>query len=182
MTRATLTLLRHAKSSWKNQHQSDHERPLNNRGNRDAPDMAARLVQRDSIPSLILCSSAQRTRDTAAHLLEVFGEPSPDIHYVDALYLASPGTMLELLEQVADNIDHVMVIAHNPGIEDLSAELQGGLPDIMPTAAIRQFSCHSINGLRQQLRASGKQDHEASKDNAQAIELVYTDYPKSTAT
>lgn len=175
MTRATLTLLRHAKSSW-SQQQSDHDRPLNSRGNRDAPDMGKRLVERNSLPALILCSSAQRTRETAAHLLGIFGGETPQIQYDNALYLASPETILTALEHVPESIHHVMVIAHNPGIEDLSAELQGVQEDIMPTAAIRQFLCASISGLRQQMQATRKQN---VADNASTIELIYSDYPKS---
>jgi len=181
MTNATLTLLRHAKSSWNNQQQADHDRPLNKRGNRDAPDMAHRLVANNSIPSLILCSSARRTRETAAHLLDVFGEPSPEIYYDEALYLASPHSILAALEQVPDNIRHVMVIAHNPGIEDLSAELQGISMDTMPTAAIRQFVCPSISGLRKQLRDINTGGLQGDNTNAAGIRLIFSDYPKSVA-
>lgn len=175
VTLATLTLLRHAKSSWNDQKLSDHDRPLNNRGHGDAPDMAKRLVERDSIPALILCSSAQRTRDTAAHLLSVFGDPAPDIHYDKSLYLASPDTILAALDQVPDDIKHVMVLAHNPGIEELSAELQGIMTDTMPTAAIRQFTCSSISALRQQLADTTESETDGKTD----IKLIYSDYPKN---
>lgn len=177
MSRSILTLLRHAKSSWNNHQQSDHDRPLNERGNRDAPDMARRLVDRDSIPALILCSTAQRTRDTAKHLLSVFGEPSPAITFDDALYLGSPDKLLEALENVPDNIQHVMIIAHNPGIEDLSAILQSCASDTMPTAAIRQFSCPSFSGLKKQLALSVIRPLQADKTNS--IDLIYSDHPKS---
>ncbi|MFK7860918.1 MAG: histidine phosphatase family protein [Granulosicoccus sp.] len=174
MPHSILTLLRHAKSSWNVQQQPDHERPLNKRGIRDAPEMAERLMARDSIPTLILCSSAQRTRETAIYVLSTFGDLSPQIQYLDALYLASADTLLAELEKVPDNISHVMVIAHNPGIEDLSAKLQGIPSDTMPTAAVRQFSCPSISGLMTQLANQG-----AQVDSEQAIKLIHEDYPKS---
>lgn len=173
----TVTLLRHAKSSWADANQSDYDRPLNKRGNNDAPEMARRLVERDAIPGIILSSSAQRTRETTAHLLEVFGTQAPVVQYHEALYLASPGTMLELMETVADK-EHIMLIAHNPGMEDLSAHLQGIVDDTMPTAAIRQFSCTSIAALCKQLRTSDK-DYDPQSDHG--ARLAYSDYPKNIA-
>lgn len=180
MTHSTLTLLRHAKSSWGDRQQEDHERPLNDRGIRDAPEMAERLLARDSIPSLILCSSAQRTRETAVYALSVLGEPSPEIHYDNTLYMASADTLLAALEKVPDEASHVMLIGHNPGIEQLSAMLQGIAADTMPTASIRQFSCNSISGLRAQLATTDTQKISADGPNDANIKLVYSDYPKNT--
>lgn len=171
--------MRHAKSSWKNQHQSDHDRPLNKRGNRDAPDMAQRLLKRASVPEIILCSSAQRTRETTAHLLSVFGENAPKVHYDQALYLASPDTMLAALQDVPDNIRHVMLVAHNPGIEDLSAMLSGSRHDTMPTAAIRQFTCPSLEHLQMFRSATRASDATSSSGTPADIQLVYSDYPKN---
>ena len=162
--------MRHAKSSWQDPGQSDHDRPLNNRGHRDAPVMAARLKQRGDIPTLILSSSSRRTQETTAHLLDVFGEPSPEVRFDKTLYLASPHSMLDLLAELPDTHSHVMVIAHNPGMEELSALLSGSSSDTMPTAAIRQFSCPSFSSL---LQASG------SKDSP--VQLKYSDYPKNPA-
>lgn len=170
--------MRHAKSSWKNQNQSDHDRPLNDRGNRDAPDMAQRLLQHGGAPDIILCSTAQRTRETTAHLLNVFGEFAPQVHYDKALYLASPDTMLAALLLVPVEIRHIMLVAHNPGIEDLSALLSGSSYDTMPTAAIRQFTCSSLAHLQTLRSASHASGATPSEDEAD-IQLVYSDYPKN---
>lgn len=182
MKRTTLTLMRHAKSSWKNQHQSDHDRPLNERGNRDAPDMASRLVARNQIPDLIFCSSAQRTRDTTAHLLSVFGEPAPHVLFNDALYLASPETLLATLHNLSEDITHAMIVAHNPGMEDLSSLLSGHT-DTMPTCAIRQFSCAcSLASLAKIFSTSRARPQSPAGDNALSaldIQLTFSDYPKS---
>lgn len=171
-----ITLMRHAKSSWADADQSDHDRPLNRRGNADAPEMAKRLLKRDSIPSLILCSSAVRTRQTTAHLLDIFGEPVPEVHYLKSMYLASAGTMLDALEATPENTRHILLMAHNPGMEELSAQLQGVADDTMPTAAVRQFSYSSVSDLRRQLRTPVSEFTTAA-DNA--IQLIYTDYPKN---
>ena len=183
MKGTTLTLMRHAKSSWNNQHQKDHDRPLNDRGNRDAPDMAHRLVARNQIPDLILCSSAQRTRETTAHLLSVFGEPAPQVVFSDALYLASPQTLLSALTDVPENIMHVMIVAHNPGMEELSSLLSGSHGDTMPTAAIRQFSCEcSLASLADIFAAGGENTLTTSGGEdfpAATVKPGYSDYPKS---
>ena len=162
--------MRHAKSSWQNPGQSDHDRPLNNRGHRDAPVMAARLKQRGDIPTLILSSSARRTQETTTHLLDVFGVPSPEVRFEKELYLASPHSILDLLAEVPDKHTHVMVIAHNPGMEELSALLSGSSDDTMPTAAIRQFSCPSFSSLS-----------NSSRNEGTAVQLTYSDYPKNPA-
>ena len=183
MKGTTLTLMRHAKSSWNNQHQQDHDRPLNERGNRDAPDMANRLVRRNQIPDLILCSTARRTCETTAHLLCVFGQPAPQVVYNDSLYLASPDTLLSTLSDVPENVLHAMIVAHNPGMEDLSARLTGSHADTMPTAAIRQFSCAcSLASLAELFATGGKSTLSQSLDDALLaadIQLSYSDYPKS---
>ena len=183
MKGTTLTLMRHAKSSWNNQQQKDHDRPLNGRGNRDAPDMAHRLVARNQIPDLILCSTAQRTRETTAHLLSVFGKPAPQVVFHETLYLASPENMLSTLNDVPENILHAMIVAHNPGMEDLSALLSGNHGDTMPTAAIRQFSCAcSLASLAEIFATDGKSTLSPPSGIALSeadIQLSYSDYPKN---
>lgn len=183
MKRMTLTLLRHAKSSWKNQDQTDHDRPLNGRGNRDAPEMAQRLVTRNQIPDLILCSTAQRTRETTAHLLRVFGEPAPQVLFNETLYLASPDTLLAALHDVPETTLHAMIVAHNPGMEDLSSLLSGGYGDTMPTAAIRQFSCACPLASLADLFATGSDSARSTTHStalsAGDIQLIYSDYPKN---
>jgi len=176
VTQATLTLMRHAKSSWQDSAQSDHERPLNPRGRHDAPLMAQRLVERDSIPQLILCSSATRTRETAALLLSAFADASVQIRYEAGLYLASPESMLDMLTSVDDSLKHIMLLAHNPGIEELSASIAGYDTGPMPTASIRQFSCPSLSDLARVIdeRAQGV-------DSSIPVKLVYSDFPKNTS-
>jgi phosphohistidine phosphatase len=134
----TLILMRHAKSDWGDSSLSDHDRPLNQRGQRDAPRMARWLSELDAVPDLILCSSAERTRQTV-DLMTSRWDTSPTITYSQSLYLATPESILRTI--VGDGCDSqvLMVVAHNPGTAHLVCELAGQSIE-MPTAAIAIFS------------------------------------------
>lgn len=177
MSLITLTLMRHAKSSWKQSNQSDHDRELNERGHRDAPVMAKRLFDRGSIPQLILSSSAQRTRQTTEHVLSIFGSTTMEVNFDKSLYLASSGVLLNAILGVPDNINHIMLIGHNPGIEDLSAHLSSQHDDVMPTASIRQFTCQTMDDL--QLAADSLRRTNGMQNGSNPISLNFSDYPKS---
>ncbi len=130
----TLLILRHAKSSWSNMNLSDFERPLNARGKRDAPRMGKLLLQEELIPDLIITSSAERAFSTAeavAMTIDYDGE----IKYTRFLYHAPPEHYLTLLSEVSDEHSLVMVVGHNPGIEDLVMVMTSGW-ERMPTAAL----------------------------------------------
>ena len=95
----TLSLLRHAKSSWNNPAMADRDRPLAMRGIADAPLMGRAMTERGIDPDLVLCSSARRTRDTLALVLPEL-KVEPKVVYEDALYHASAAEMLEMLRGV----------------------------------------------------------------------------------
>jgi phosphohistidine phosphatase SixA len=107
----TLSLLRHAKSSWKIPMLPDHDRPLAARGETDAPLMGKTMTERGIDPDLVLCSSARRTRDTLALVLPEL-KIEPKVVYEDALYHATPAEMLDMLRQVAPGASRVMVVGH----------------------------------------------------------------------
>ena len=174
MENRLLTLVRHAKSSWKTEGQLDHDRPLNDRGNNDAPVMATRLVQRSCIPDLILCSSAKRTLETAAYFLDAFGFNDEKLWVSKNLYLCTPETMLEELAVAEAGHQHVMIIAHNPGLEQLSYRLSAACNPSMPTLGIRHFSCSSLNPL-----PMGKRSQVSTAKTDATIELVFKDFPKN---
>ena len=118
----TLWLLRHAKSSWADAEQSDHERPLNARG-RDAAERVARhLTSRSVRFDRVFCSSAQRTRETAAALSNAL-DGWPGTEFDDSLYLAGPEALLAPVLELPEATRSVLVIAHNPGIAQLAATL-----------------------------------------------------------
>lgn len=130
----TLLLLRHAKSSWANDRLSDFERPLNDRGRHDAPRMGKLLRQRDLVPDRIISSSAKRAAKTA-ELVAAAASYDADIRFTEKLYLAEPEAYIVLARQVEESCGTLMLVGHNPGIEELVAWLTGqGEP--MPTAAL----------------------------------------------
>jgi phosphohistidine phosphatase len=120
----TLLLLRHAKSSWTDSALADHDRPLASRGERAAALMAAHLRAEAIRPALVLCSSARRTRDTLAAVRASF-DASTEIRIEDRLYGAGATEILSLLRAVDPALPSVMVIGHNPGLEDLGTALAG---------------------------------------------------------
>lgn len=133
----TLILLRHAKSSWGNATLGDHDRPLNARGKHDAPRMGRLLVDQDLIPDLIVSSTAVRAADTA-DLVALAAGYEAEIVYTGRLYHAAPETYLELASELSDQVNTVLMVGHNPGIEELVEELSG-YGEHMPTAAMIVF-------------------------------------------
>lgn len=118
----TLYLLRHAKSSWGDKHLDDHDRPLNARGRDAAPRIGAYLREKGLIPTLILCSTAQRARETLGAMLPFLPEDI-EVQFSRGLYLASPEAMLAGLRADGAAAGSVMVIGHNPGMEQLALGL-----------------------------------------------------------
>lgn len=144
----TLSLLRHAKSSWSNPELDDHERPLAKRGAKAIPALAKFIRQEKLKPSLVLCSDAMRTRATLALLLSEMGPPTPRVAYDEALYLAAPDTIRAAIARVDDSDTHVLVVGHNPGLHALALELVGEgdrktlamMAQEFPTGALAVFS------------------------------------------
>jgi len=126
----TLSLLRHAKSSWKNPTLPDRERPLAARGVTDAPMMGRAMTERGIDPELVLCSSARRTADTIALVLPEL-KVEPKVVYEDALYHASPAEMLQMLRDVQPGANRVLMVGHNPEIQALALDLIGAGPKHM---------------------------------------------------
>ena len=133
----TLLVLRHAKSSWKNPETSDHDRPLNRRGKRDAPRMGRLVAARGLRPDVIVSSTAQRARRTADEVAQHSGYEGA-VQLERHLYLASPDEIVDVVRSVAGGARRVMVVGHNPGLEDLVARLAGH-PETLPTAALAEI-------------------------------------------
>lgn len=129
-----LLILRHAKSSWKNEGLTDHERPLNDRGRRDAPRMGALVRDGSFLPDRILCSDAVRARQTALLFREGAGSEIP-LELMHSLYLASPERYYAALGELGPEVGRAMVIGHNPGLEELVTELTGA-HEFVPTACL----------------------------------------------
>jgi phosphohistidine phosphatase len=129
--------MRHAKSSWKDERLGDRERPLNKRGMRDAPRMGELLLEHDLVPDCIISSAATRARQTAALLAEAAGYEG-EIIFDPALYGGASEDFARALSKVAPGVGTVLVVGHNPDLEDL-LELLSGTWERMPTAAIAQL-------------------------------------------
>ena len=132
----TLTLLRHAKSSWKDHHLSDRERPLNKRGKRDAPMMGKRMVAAGIRPSLIVSSPAVRAWTTARIVAGEIGYPLEFLQREDNLYLASLDDLIDVVAAQDTGFNSLMLVGHNPGITDFANYLSRGLTSNLPTAGV----------------------------------------------
>ena len=118
VTERRLYLLRHAKSSWKEQGLADHDRPLARRGRRAAKAICRHLRENRVVPELVLCSTAKRARQTLEGIEPALGRGA--IRVEPDIYGASPADLLELLHEIAAPVRSVMVIGHNPGLEQLA--------------------------------------------------------------
>ncbi|MCB2136799.1 MAG: histidine phosphatase family protein [Rhodobacteraceae bacterium] len=121
-----LILTRHAKSAWDDPILDDHERRLNARGIRGALELGEWLHSRGYEPDEVLCSTAQRTRETWATVAAAPLEVTPRVTFLDALYHASPDVMLKHLGRATG--DCVMMIGHNPGIAEFASMLPARAP------------------------------------------------------
>ena len=130
----TLLLLRHAKSSWGDHSLPDFERPLNDRGKRDAPRMGKALKESGPIPDLIISSPATRAKET----IEAFVKSAKldlKVKYDESIYGALSAELMELVRRLPDVNSSVLLVGHNPGFEELAGRLTG-TSQHMTTAAL----------------------------------------------
>lgn len=131
-----LVLARHAKSDWGDDDLDDHERPLNDRGRRDAPAMARTVMRAGVRPTALLSSTALRAEQTAQAFADAF---EVEVIRQAELYLASPDRLLDAAR--ASGADEVMVVAHDPGMTALVSHL-AGRAERMVTCAVAVFTWH----------------------------------------
>lgn len=135
-----LTILRHAKSSWDHTGLQDKQRPLNERGRHDAPLMGRICSKRLPVPDLILVSSAQRTRETAALFLEAWGLHDAEAQVSDYFYLAGREDWVDAVRPLADSAEHLLICGHQPGLGDLAYWLCSDFREEVPTGAVISFT------------------------------------------
>ncbi|UCD25855.1 MAG: histidine phosphatase family protein [Gemmatimonadota bacterium] len=159
----TLSLVRHAKSSWKDRTLADHDRPLNKRGKRDAPRMGRRLAKSGVRPDLIVTSTAVRARLTAETIATEIGYPVAHIMMDQEIYHAGTNGLLDLIRSLGDANDHVMLFGHNPDITELVNCLTDTYLENVPTCGIAhiRFDTNSWTNV-----------------GSVAAELLEFDYPK----
>lgn len=158
-----LTLVRHAKSSWKDTELTDRQRALNPRGERDAPEMGRRMADWGIRPSLILSSPAVRAWTTAKFIAAAIGYPAEFLQREESLYLASLDDLLDIVTAQDIGFNSLMVVAHNPGLTDFANFLAPHLTDNLPTAGVV-----SVQIDREDWSLYGQPE----------TELIFYDYPK----
>ena len=131
-----LFLVRHAKSSWDDATISDHDRPLNERGFRNAPEMGGRLCDRGVSPDALISSTALRARTTAEIMAGLLNYPKDQIVFDRALYHASATELQEFIGGLDDSHYSVMLFGHNPGITSVVSHLYGIVLDNLPTCGV----------------------------------------------
>lgn len=159
-----LTLVRHAKSSWKDTSLSDRDRPLNKRGKRDAPEMGRRIVAAGIRPSLIVSSPAVRAWTTAKIIADEIGYPREFLQRDNGLYLATVNGILDVIVAQDVGFSSLMLVGHNPGFTDFANYLVPGLTNNMPTAAVVSVEIDS---------------DDWSLYDKPATELLLYDFPKN---
>ena len=111
--------MRHAQANFPSHVNSDYERPLTERGTRDVARAAALLRQRGTVPERARASSALRARQTALRICEHLNMPVEAVDLEESLYLASPATLIEHIQRTPDGVNTLLIVAHNPGMEEL---------------------------------------------------------------
>lgn len=160
----TLCLIRHAKSSWDDPELEDFERPLNDRGLRDAPIMGKRLFEYGFRPDKIISSPAFRAQGTARRIAREMAYPTQNIQCETAVYDATLNALVSIIRRWANAWDQVMLVGHNPGMHELVHYLMLKRPEDFPTCAfaVLQLEIEQWQDLRQ----------------GAALQLHF-DYPKS---
>jgi phosphohistidine phosphatase len=156
-----LTIVRHAKSSWKHPELADRDRPLNKRGARDAPMMGRRLAEWGYRPELILSSPATRALTTATVFAETLGCSPADIEIDERIYGAGVAGLIRLVQEVDDGVERVMLFGHNPDLTGLVNRLARVSLDNLPTCGVAQleFALDTWAGLGSELAVRADIDY-----------------------
>ena len=162
----TITIFRHAKSSFKDAGLSDHERPLNKRGQRDAPIMAERIQKAGIRPSLILSSPAVRAWTTAKEMARQIAYPVEFLQRDELLYHAGVQRIIEVLSRQDVGFNSIMIVGHNPGLTEFANYLVPGLTHNIPTSGVVSVQIET---------------EDWNLEAVTSAELVLYDYPKKNS-
>ncbi len=162
--RKTLLIIRHAKSSWDIGTLNDFERPLNERGKKDAPDMANRLKEKNVLIDAFVASPAKRAKKTAEYFIEEYGRSKHEILFISKLYHAPADVFFEVIEVLPDRFNTVAIFSHNPGITEFVNLLSNDVRlDNMPTCGVFAVG---FMGLWKHFKKANR-------------EFLFFDYPKN---
>jgi phosphohistidine phosphatase len=162
----TLFIVRHAKSSWEDISVGDFDRPLNERGKKDAPRMGKRLKEKEIHPELMLTSPAKRAFSTCEKIAKILGYTLDKIKTDRRLYHASEEEIVTILSNLKDKCDSVMIFGHNPGLTEFVNTITDGSNGIdnIPTCGVIALTL-PIDSWSELGKAKGK--------------MLFFDYPKS---
>ncbi len=138
-----LILIRHAKSSWADAGQTDFDRPLNDRGKRDAPLMAIRLLEKGIRVQHVYSSAARRALKTSKLMMEIWNLEPANMSVFPELYLAPPEDIGKILSHASDAFDSIALVAHNPGITEFVNTLTTNRLDELPTCGLVAIRLHT---------------------------------------
>jgi phosphohistidine phosphatase len=159
-----LLIVRHAKSSWDITSLNDFERPLNDRGKKDAPTMARRLLDKKIMVDAFVSSPAKRAKKTAELFCSAYGKPEDQITFISKLYHAPAEVFYEVIEDLDDSFSKVAIFSHNPGITDfVNTLIESVHIDNLPTCGVFAI----------QVQTQKWRDFKKAKK-----ELLFFDYPK----
>lgn len=161
----TLLLVRHAKSDWGNPALEDFDRPLNERGKRDAPAMARRLLDKNINIDAIISSPAKRAAKTAKAFAESYDLKKSRLQFKEELYMAGPAAFTAVIESADEKFESIAVFSHNPGITGFANELTNARIDNIPTCGVFAIKINTD---------TWKNFRNAPK------EFWFFDYPKAT--
>ena len=162
----SVLIVRHAKSSWGDLTLPDFDRPLNDRGKKDAPEMAARIHERKIIIDSFISSPAKRARKTAAAFAEEYGLTKDDVMLIKELYEAGPEIFFQVVEAAPKHAKTIAIFSHNPGITEFVNALTTTRIDDMPTCG--------VFAIQAEIK-SWKEFRNATK------EFLFFDYPKNAS-
>ncbi len=160
----TLLIIRHAKSSWEFGSLNDFDRPLNDRGKKDAPQMAKRLIGKKISIDSFVSSPAKRAKKTAELFCEAYGKNADEMQFETKLYHAAVADFYEVIDNLDDSLNSVAIFSHNPGITAFVNNLTNAVKiDNMPTCGVFAIKIPSKKWA----------DIKKSKN-----EFLFFDYPK----
>jgi phosphohistidine phosphatase len=131
-----LLLIRHAKSDWNSPSLGDFDRPLNERGKRDAPEMAQRLLKKKIKIDAFVSSPARRAKKTAFIFAKEYKRDKDEIILIEDLYTLPAGIFYEVISKLDDHFNTVAIFSHNPSITDFANQLTDARIDNIPTCGI----------------------------------------------
>lgn len=156
-----LLLIRHGKSSWDHPGLSDHDRPLNQRGERDVPRMASALIGRGIKPDRIVTSTANRARSTALKIAEEMQIPDDRVEETESLYLAAPATILRIVQNLDESLNTVFLFGHNPGMHE-------AVEGLTSNGSVYEFPTLAVGRIRLEEEYWGQVDW----NSGELIELI----------